>query len=51
MIKSNPDALLVVGDVNSTIAGTLVAKKLGIRVINALAKIQKETKVIFPMHP
>ena len=33
-IKENPDAVLVVGDVNSTIACSLVAKKLGIKVIH-----------------
>jgi UDP-N-acetylglucosamine 2-epimerase (non-hydrolysing) len=38
--KNNPDAVLVVGDVNSTIACTLVAKKLGIKVIHVEAGLR-----------
>ncbi|MHC4629026.1 MAG: non-hydrolyzing UDP-N-acetylglucosamine 2-epimerase, partial [Planctomycetota bacterium] len=40
VIKNNPDAVLVVGDVNSTIACALVAKKLGVRVIHVEAGLR-----------
>jgi UDP-N-acetylglucosamine 2-epimerase (non-hydrolysing) len=40
LIKNNPDAVLVVGDVNSTIACSLVAKKLGIKVIHVEAGLR-----------
>ena len=40
LLEHRPDALLVVGDVNSTIACALVAVKLGIRVIHVEAGLR-----------
>ena len=40
LLRENPQAVLVVGDVNSTVACTLVAKKLGQTVIHAEAGLR-----------
>lgn len=40
LLQDAPRAVLVVGDVNSTVAGALVAKKLGIEVIHAEAGLR-----------
>lgn len=40
LLEQNPDAVLVVGDVNSTIACSLVAAKLGIEVIHVEAGLR-----------
>lgn len=40
LIESNPDGIVVVGDVNSTVGGALVAAKLGMAVIHAEAGLR-----------
>ena len=40
LLEQNPAAILVVGDVNSTMAGALVAAKLGIKVIHIEAGLR-----------
>lgn len=40
LLESRPDGIIVVGDVNSTVAGALVAAKLGISVIHAEAGLR-----------
>jgi UDP-N-acetylglucosamine 2-epimerase (non-hydrolysing) len=40
LLEVNPAAILLVGDVNSTIAGALVAAKLGIKVVHAEAGLR-----------
>jgi UDP-N-acetylglucosamine 2-epimerase (non-hydrolysing) len=40
LLKEMPDFILVVGDVNSTVASALVAKKMGIRVIHVEAGLR-----------
>jgi UDP-N-acetylglucosamine 2-epimerase (non-hydrolysing) len=40
LLEQNPDAILVVGDVNSTAASVLVAAKLGIRTIHVEAGLR-----------
>ena len=40
VLKHNPDAVLVVGDVNSTVACALVAAKLGVKTIHVEAGLR-----------
>ncbi|MDZ4198626.1 MAG: UDP-N-acetylglucosamine 2-epimerase (non-hydrolyzing) [Kiritimatiellia bacterium] len=40
LVKDRPDVLLVVGDINSTVAGALVGTKMGIRVVHLEAGLR-----------
>jgi len=44
--RYNPDAVLVVGDVNSTVACALVATKLGVRVIHVEAGLRSRDRTM-----